>query len=561
MTTKELLASIEVYQVQLQQIEGALATAEDEEKIQLQELQANLLQLLDLSLQQLTQQPQDIQKEKQHDSLSTQDHSKPKTTNEDSSQTSTNEDNNETNKIDDEFALFQAEIEALSEDKEESVAVSEDKEETETFLEDEEENIPNSKLSCEALERLVGSQCRAPFTERWGGHTYHNAVILNLVTSEDGEPDLDEPQVRVLFTQPTSLEMLTCRFFLSDRCKYSEEGCRFSHGMTVAATDIKEYREPDFDSVVPGSRVLVQQEGSDLWKVATVQDILEDRSAFSVAYHKNKEVKEVKPQDVFPLQYEEDIEKEDEDEKVVAEELMDSDTSDDEATVFVPSSTWLQHSLTTRLGEWEKHTKGIGSKLMSKMGYVVGTGLGREGEGRVEPVVAYVYPQGVSLDRCMELREASNGEELLQVEKRLEREKRKEEAKSAQTAERLRKRTSVFDIINNKLGGKGTATGSSDNSEPEKPAINVSKSTLRADSTRDLNLKNHQLGGNIRLLQREIDKIEETQRRQTGDKRALSVISARLETKKNELRRLQEAERKVQTEQQSRKDTKKLCVF
>lgn len=34
---------------------------------------------------------------------------------------------------------------------------------------------------------------------------------------------------------------------------------------------------------------------------------------------------------------------------------------------------------------------------MSKMGYVVGTGLGPDGEGRVDPVVAYVYPQGVSL--------------------------------------------------------------------------------------------------------------------------------------------------------------------
>lgn len=60
-------------------------------------------------------------------------------------------------------------------------------------------------------------------------------------------------------------------------------------------------------------------------------------------------------------------------------------------------------------------------------------------------------------DRCMELREASNGEELLEVEKRLDREKRKEEAKSAQVAERLRKQTSVFDIINKKLGGKGNA--------------------------------------------------------------------------------------------------------
>lgn len=68
-----------------------------------------------------------------------------------------------------------------------------------------------------------------------------------------------------------------------------------------------------------GSRVLVQQEGSDLWRVATVQDILEDRSAFSVAYGKNKEVKEVKPEDAFPLQCEDDIENEDEDERAVTE--------------------------------------------------------------------------------------------------------------------------------------------------------------------------------------------------------------------------------------------------
>lgn len=34
---------------------------------------------------------------------------------------------------------------------------------------------------------------------------------------------------------------------------------------------------------------------------------------------------------------------------------------------------------------------------MAKMGYIIGTGLGPNGEGRVEPVSAYVYPQGVSL--------------------------------------------------------------------------------------------------------------------------------------------------------------------
>jgi hypothetical protein len=40
---------------------------------------------------------------------------------------------------------------------------------------------------------------------------------------------------------------------------------------------------------------------------------------------------------------------------------------------------------------------------MALMGWQ-GGGLGKEGEGRVEPVPATLYPQGKSLDWCMERR-------------------------------------------------------------------------------------------------------------------------------------------------------------
>ena len=50
-------------------------------------------------------------------------------------------------------------------------------------------------------------------------------------------------------------------------------------------------------------------------------------------------------------------------------------------------------------GFWEKHTRGIGSRLMEKMGYVHGSGLGKEGEGRINPVEAMVFPSGRSLGK------------------------------------------------------------------------------------------------------------------------------------------------------------------
>lgn len=45
----------------------------------------------------------------------------------------------------------------------------------------------------------------------------------------------------VLFSQPTSISMLPCRFFLDGRCKFDSDKCKFSHGEKVSVEKLKEY--------------------------------------------------------------------------------------------------------------------------------------------------------------------------------------------------------------------------------------------------------------------------------------------------------------------------------
>ncbi|KAJ1697920.1 hypothetical protein LUZ63_006432 [Rhynchospora breviuscula] len=50
-----------------------------------------------------------------------------------------------------------------------------------------------------------------------------------------------------------------------------------------------------------------------------------------------------------------------------------------------------------QIGGFEKHTKGFGSKMMEKMGFVPGSGLGRDGQGIIDPLMAVRRPKSLGL--------------------------------------------------------------------------------------------------------------------------------------------------------------------
>lgn len=51
----------------------------------------------------------------------------------------------------------------------------------------------------------------------------------------------------------------------------------------------------------------------------------------------------------------------------------------------------------SKLGSFEAHTKGFGSRLMAKMGFVEGAGLGKDGQGIVQPLEAVKRPKSLGL--------------------------------------------------------------------------------------------------------------------------------------------------------------------
>ncbi|XP_019463084.1 PREDICTED: uncharacterized protein LOC109361984 isoform X3 [Lupinus angustifolius] len=54
-------------------------------------------------------------------------------------------------------------------------------------------------------------------------------------------------------------------------------------------------------------------------------------------------------------------------------------------------------SSSSRIGAFEKHTKGFGSKMMAKMGFIEGTGLGRDSQGITDPLSAVRLPKSRGL--------------------------------------------------------------------------------------------------------------------------------------------------------------------
>ena len=342
-----------------------------------------------------------------------------------------------------------------------------------------------------------------------------------------------------------------------------------------------EFEEPNYDLLKTGSAVIAKDgEGGKVWAHAKVEGVEGDLVHVRFTSD-HKEIKTVAKESVFPLSGE------DEDDVLEADGLDDGD----DESLFVPVDLLDRlNPDADKLGDWEQHTRGIASRLMQKMGYVVGTGLGKDpGSSRVLPVTATIYPQGKSLDWCMELRERAGGGDILSVEKTLRRQQVKEEKRMerrmVREKEREKRQHRTFDFINQLTGIRGgqgaletgaasTPPGPSSSSRSAKPAsslrkrpttaqpFHTKKSDSKSESAKSLNVRSLQIGEEIRRTEREMASLRKTyERRKTGEPAMAAAVKRKIEEKERLLRDLRGREGKLNRDKSMSDNKKKLAIF
>ncbi|XP_054835087.1 zinc finger CCCH-type with G patch domain-containing protein [Eublepharis macularius] len=532
MDEESLEAAIQTYNAQLQQVELALGAGLDpSQESDLIQLQSDLKQLIELTESSLVS----VKKSKLFATLD------PGTIST-SPSAHLNQDSSKSGRPsgDEEYAAFQEAIAEVDGGGEPSGIRDEAYPKTDSEA--------DSEGGEEELEEAAsGMKVKAPYYSSWGTLEYHNAMIVGSESLEDGSAG-----VRVLYLYPTHKSLKPCPFFLEEKCRF-KENCRFSHGQVVSVEELRPFEDPDLSCLAVGSACLARHQDG-IWYTARITDI--DSGYYTVKFDSLLLKEAVVEGDgiIPPLRSEDgssssDSEDDDVDDAGYAKVIESGAPENGEGPSACSSS----------FGSWEAHTRGIGSKLLAQMGYELGKGLGKNAEGRVEPVLAVVLPKGKSLDQCAEILQKKREGKLDPAKPKRRRAKGSGATQSSARRPKPPKRN-VFDFLNEKLQGRDSGEqpgGLAPLERDSKEIYHASRSTKRALS--------------VRLFQT-VEKIEQTQKDIRGIQEALarnvgrhSIATAQLEEKlagaRKKLAELRSQESSLQREQKKADTHKKMTEF
>ncbi|XP_071490182.1 zinc finger CCCH-type with G patch domain-containing protein-like [Diadema antillarum] len=593
-----LEATIAAYKQQLQQVEAICQNASGEEAANLTQLQNDLREVIELTQGSLLSL-------KKSELLSYVDDitTKPATTtNSHTCKGRENEDPPLSNSMDEEFAAFQAAIADEGSSRPASPVHTEcnpnavhrweksdyKREDEETPDNDSDDDDDDKEEDEEEEDRrlsdITGTKCSIVYRHEWGAQQRHNAVVLSVEPSRAKD---DEVRVRVLFCNPTNAAMKPCPFFFKGECRFTEEDCRFSHGFSVKVTDLKSFQEVDLSCLSIEARCLAKYT-DDIWYPAEVIDIDTEAERITVCFESYGDSKTLGVKDVLPLGSQDNQSDDDEGEDDKDADDMDSDCSDhdhpstssslsslsrlgaqregEEEEEEMADVLWVPTGPSCRLGEWEAHTRGIASRLMAKMGYEIGKGLGKNGEGRTEPVEAVIVPAGKSLDTCMKLREMKKlGIVGKKKAKKKGKGKKKKKKGAGGAGTTVKKPRDVFEFINTHLGAKKVKVNEllADNAtlvKSQKRPREESKGERIAKS-RQINVQLMKTQEEVRATEKRLSHLQQSLARNKGDKAACVTIQAEIAKAEQYLITVRSSEKKLERQKDHRDGHKKLTIF
>ncbi|KRZ80271.1 Protein dif-1 [Trichinella papuae] len=390
----------------------------------------------------------------------------------------------------------------------------------------EDSNVETSLTSdSDLFEQFIGLRCRVPCDNKHSSLLYHNAIIFDIedMTSSTSEDIL----VKVLYINPVERSMQPCKHFLDNRCTFNEN-CRYSHGETVKFADIIEYEEPDFENLSVGSKCLVKCGSEDLWKLASVTSISLEEEQIAARLANTGVLLAVNFEHVFPLNEQSSLKTEvSQTEESLPKALPSSSSAG--STGPVCSTSAASGSL---IGDWEVHTRfvmfnffylvqqGIGTKLMEKMGYIRGQGLGKDNLGQTEPIAVHVFPKGKSLDHCLQIQRNRESKDLPVEKLRVHLDDKKYEAKLAKRTEAVEK---FFNMINGHLK---TPDANQRKRTAENGATVVDISSKK--SCHDLQITLLKVGEEVKQMKKRVSSLKQALRRNDGKD---SVVAEDLQIK------------------------------
>ncbi|KAG0482424.1 hypothetical protein HPP92_010508 [Vanilla planifolia] len=308
----------------------------------------------------------------------------------------------------------------------------------------------------------VGSKCRFRHTD---GHWY-NGYIVALEGANTA---------RISFLTPTSENMLICKFFLQQRCRFGNK-CRMSHGFSFPFSSLKPYVPTEWRPSLVGSTIwAISSDHSKVWRRAELESWDGELCVGQIVFQDDGSTAKLGAEALSISEYadavDDDEDNDDADNSFTEESssLSDEEDVDDESIhqgIGYLEASSIQRGVQTEtavFAKWEHHTRGIASKMMASMGYREGMGLGATGQGMVDPVSVRILPARQSLDHALA---SGDGHEQNSSSRRGKKRsrggRRKQEKKIAEAARAAKaeeeEESDVFSFINNQLAAQGAAS-------------------------------------------------------------------------------------------------------